>query len=136
MLHSNNFSREQQIIILRMFNELSSEKKKRTLEQQWVNDNGLRLIQIALCLFYMNRQEHKFIEITVASMVKDLTGLDKNHAIQIITQDCERIKEEREDFWEETDQGNRNIYYSPHKIELPRFREYIFAKIEDSYVSV
>jgi hypothetical protein len=134
-LHNHNFSREQQVIILRMFNQLSAEQKRRVSEAQWINDSGLRLIQIALCLFYMDRQEEKFIDLTVASMVKDLKGLSKNRALQIISNDCERIKEEREDFWEETDQGSRNIYYSPHKIELPKFTEYVCSKIEEKFVS-
>jgi hypothetical protein len=133
-LHIHNFSREQQIIILRMFNELSSEKRKRFADDQWVFDNGLRLIQISLCLFYMNRKEETFTDLTVASMLKDLDGLTKEQAIMVFTQDCERLKEEREDFWEETDRGSANIYYSPHKIELPGFREYLFSRIEEAFI--
>lgn len=135
-LQINNFSREQQIIILRMFNELNAQKKERITEQQLINESGLRLIKIILCLFYINRQELKLLGYTVASIVKDLGRFDKDKAIQLITQDCERIKEEREDFWEETDQGNRNIYYSPHKIELPMFRENVLAEFESSYMGV
>lgn len=132
-LHIHDFSREQQIIILRMFNELNNEKKTRILEEQWIHSGGLRLIQIALCLFYMTRQEYKFMEMTVAAIVKQMRGLSKNQITQIIRQDCDRIKEEREDFWEETDQGSRNIYYSEHKVELGAFYDYVSEKIEEIY---
>ncbi|MEX2233076.1 MAG: hypothetical protein WD824_13015 [Cyclobacteriaceae bacterium] len=135
-LHINNFSREQQIIVLRMFNELNGDKKIRSYDYQWIHNSGLRLIQIALCLFYMSRQEYKLMELTVASILKDLRGLNKNQTTQILKQDCERIKEEREDFWEETDQGSRNIYYSQHKVELNAFHAYVSEKVEEIYAKV
>ena len=134
-LHLNDFSREQQVVILRMFNDLNIGKKT-GLHEPWIHNSGLRLIQISLCLFYMNRQEYKFMEMTVASIVKDLRTLTRNQITQIITQDCDRIRAEREDFWEETDQGSRNIYYSPHKAELGAFHDYVSEKIEHIFASV
>jgi hypothetical protein len=135
-LHVNNFSREQQTIVLRMFNELNGDAKIRVHEEQWIHNSGLRLIQIALCLFYQSRQEYKFMEMTVASIVKELKGMNKNRIVEIIKHDCERIKEEREDFWEETDQGSRNIYYSQHKAELNAFKVYVSEKVEEIYHKV
>jgi hypothetical protein len=135
-VHINKFSRESQAVVLRLFNDLSSEKKKRVAEHQSISDNGLRLIQIALCLFYISRQESNFMEMTVRSIIRDLTGLTKEEIMAIIIRDCERIKEEREDFWEETDQGSTNIYYSPHKGELNEFQNYVSVKIEEIYDAV
>lgn len=134
-LHSNHFSREQQVIVLRMFNELSGEKQMKIHEEQWIQHSGLRLIQIALCLFYVSHQEYKLLDMTLASIVRDLKGLNKTQITQIISRDCERIKDEREDFWEETDQGNRNIYYSEHKMQLNAFQTYVTSKIDEIYAN-
>ncbi|MEO5602008.1 MAG: hypothetical protein ABIR06_13895 [Cyclobacteriaceae bacterium] len=91
-LNINGLSREHQAIVLRMFNDLSSEKRKRSFESQWLLDSGLRLIQIALCLFYMNQKEEKFLEITVGAIIKDFGHLNEKQIIQILIQDLTGLK--------------------------------------------
>jgi hypothetical protein len=129
-IHNNNFPREMQAAILTMFNELSSHGTRRSFDTLRDNDSGLRLIQIALSLFYMKNDEVEFNDVIVDSMVRDMKGLDRNEVKQTTTELCNRLQEASEDFWEETDQGSENIYYSPDKGELPKFLSYISSKIE------
>jgi hypothetical protein len=78
----------------------------------------------------MKNDESEFNALIVESMITDMEGLDKNEAIQIINRACDRLEEASEDFWEETDQGSQNIYYSPDKNELPKFLSYFSLKLK------
>ena len=128
-LHDQRCSKEQQTIVLNMFNELIRDRSLSSDEHQWLQNRGLRLIQIALCLFYLNIDESTFVGITVRSILNDLKGLGKKQIMHIIEEDCEKIRHEPENFWEETDQGTRNIYYSPYKLELDEFQRYFLENI-------
>ena len=130
-LHTNNFPRTQQLSVLKMFNDVMSKELKRSaIPHQNVHSNALRIIQINLCLFYVYGNEQEFTDITVDTMIKDLSNFTRAEVMEIISEHCDRIKEQSEEFWEETDQGSKNIYYSPYTSEMPKFISYIFSKIE------
>jgi hypothetical protein len=128
-VHRNSFPRRMQTTILIMFNELSSHEKRRSFDPPLSNDSGLRLIQIALSLFYMKNNDTEFNDLIVDSIVRDMKGLDRSEVMQTTTALCNRLEEASEDFWEETDQGSENIYYSPDKGELPKFISYMSSKL-------
>lgn len=130
-LYDNKFSRELQLGVLKMFNELKREDDQES--QLHRNNNGFRLIQISLCLYYIKMDELQFSEKTIEYLVRDLTDLDAEEAKRAITTDCDRIREESEEFWEDTDQGNSNIFYSPHKDQLSKFHSYFLFKLANSH---
>ncbi len=130
-LHDNRFDRELQLMVLKIFNELNSHQENGTADHRLAN-NGSRLIQISLCLYYIYKMEEEFNEIIIQTMISDFSGMDEYAARRVIMQDCDRIKEEREEFWEDTDQGNSNIFYTPHKNELSKFSSYFLFKLQNS----
>jgi hypothetical protein len=129
-LHDNQFERELQLMVLKVFNELNSNQENGTADHRL--NNGSRLIQISLCLYYIHKEEQEFNEIIIESMIRDFNGMDEYAAKRAITLDCDRIKEEREEFWEDTDQGNSNIFYTPHKNHLSKFSSYFLFKLANS----
>jgi hypothetical protein len=137
-MHDSSFPRHLQVEVLTMFNELSTEELKRPFEQQHVNHRGLLLIQVALCLFYLKNDEIEFHELTIDSMIHDMEGLGENEIMGVIATVCDKLEQTREDFWEETDQGRRNIYYSPDRKELPKFISHMSKKVleKNTVVSV
>lgn len=128
-VYDKDFPRSLQISIITIFNELGTQEKKRSTDLHQRQDSGLRMIQIALSLFYLKSNETEFNELVVGSMVRDLHGLDKKEATRIIHTACTHLEEASEDFWEETDQGSENVYYSPHKDQLPGFLEYFASRL-------
>ncbi len=128
-LHENRFNRGMQLTILKMFNELCSQEIVRMTNVKGVNYSNTRIIQIALCLFYLENNETEFTDLTIEFILKDLRNLDTEIAEKVINTTCNRITEEAENFWEETDQGNRNIFYSPHKARIPDFQKYLLSKL-------
>jgi hypothetical protein len=128
-LYENHFDRPLQLAVLKMFNELCSQEIVRMANVKGVNYSNTRIIQVALCLFYLEHEEKQFTEITTDFMLKDLRNLHPEAAEKVINSLCDRIGEEAESFWEETDQGNRNIFYSPHKGRIPDLHKYLHSKL-------
>jgi hypothetical protein len=128
-LHERRFGREVQLTILKMFNELCSQEIVRMANVKGVNYSNTRIIQVALCLFYLEHDEKEFSDITTDYILKDLKNLNAEAGENVINLICDRIAEEGESFWEETDQGNRNIFYSPHKNRIPDLHRYLLSKL-------
>ena len=127
-LYDKKFPRDLQSRVLKVFNELKSGEEVSPRKNR-VRNNGFRLIQIILCLHYINQEEQEFSETIIDYMIRDLNGADKEVAKRAITNDCDRITEQREEFWEDTDQGNSNIFYTPHKDQLSKFHAYFLYRL-------
>lgn len=91
--------------------------------------HGPRLIKVSVCLYYMMANEATFIDAILNSIVKDLKSPDATSMMRTIEEDCEMLKKERSTFWEETDRGNTNIYYSDHLDQIPHLLAYIQTRI-------
>jgi len=72
-LHDNRFDRELQLMVLKIFNELNSHQENGTADHRIAN-NGSRLIQISLCLYYIYKMEEEFNEIIIQTMISDFSG--------------------------------------------------------------
>jgi len=128
-LNRNGFPREFQKTVLKLFTNLRLAEKQKIPNWRHINYNGVRLIQIGLCLYYLSKDESEYNEIMTDSIVSDLSELSRGDAQELLTRDCNLLEEEIEEFWEETDQGNRNIFYSPDKTQIPKFSAYIASKV-------
>lgn len=128
-LYENRFGRPIQLSILKMFNELCSQEIVRMAHVKGINHSNTRIIQIALCLFFLQHQEAEFTDITTEYILRDLKSRSAEEAEKEISANCNRIGEEAENFWEETDQGNRNIFYSPHTEYIPALHKYLLSKL-------
>ncbi len=84
---------------------------------------GVRTLQSGLALFYLERDVQPLVDLIVADIAQELKGYDMQKSNKIIGDICNRLDMARPTFWEDTDRGNVNIYFSPYKQHIPRFRE-------------
>lgn len=133
-LHYKNASNLLQEQILKMFirTDLPFENKEKNLKR--IKSNNVRIIKIGLCLFYLEKGEEAFAKIIMDEIFRDLSILSIDKVKTTITDDCRLLEESSPTFWEDTDRGNRNIYYSPYKNQLDNFRAMIDKKIGVTYV--
>lgn len=94
--------------------------------------DGCRLIQIALILYYLEKDSEHLANYLLDRMIDYLVGikeLSKNNIVQIVVEDCKRIKETAAAFWEDTDRGNTNIYHASEKQQITNFVKLFHEKI-------
>lgn len=84
---------------------------------------GVRTLQSGLALFYLERDVQPLVDLIVADIAQELKAYDMPKSNKIIGDICNRLDMARPTFWEDTDRGNVNIYFSPYKQHIPRFRE-------------
>ena len=66
----------------------------------------------------------------VDDIAEDIIGLDPMKAAGMVDVICKRIENAQPTFWEDTDRGNNNIYYSSHKAQIPELQFMLLEKIE------
>ncbi|MGB7417441.1 MAG: hypothetical protein WA902_24810, partial [Thermosynechococcaceae cyanobacterium] len=100
-------------------------------EQSHLN-SGVRTLQIGLALFYLKADQRDFAHRIVIDILDDLKILGKDRFAQAIERTCDRIRQSQPDFWEDTDRGNTNLYYTPDHDQLDAFGELLNAAIAQS----
>lgn len=127
-LRENAFARKLQRNVLKDFCSLK-------LHNQAVADeksgwrNGIRLIKVSACLYYIKAKESVFVDAILDSIVRDMKVPNASAMMKAMEEDCETLQREGETFWEETDRGNINIYYSDQTDQIPRLIEYVQSRI-------
>lgn len=105
-------------------------KNKKHLDR--VRNNNARCIKIALILFYLNKGESEFVDELMADILEDLAYFDSEEVIAIVKNDCFFIKSNEPKFWEYSDRGDKNIYFSPFKTHLQEFYNLFLEKLRAS----
>ncbi len=85
-------------------------------------NSGVRALQISLALFYLDANLHTFTDYIVEDLLDDLKVLGKPLFQEAIREICDRLQSAQPTFWEDTDRGNTNLYYTPHLQHLQDFR--------------
>ncbi len=91
---------------------------------------GVRLLQMGLALFYLERQQPRLAERIVADIVEDASVLGTATFERTFLQNCDRLQQAQPKFWEDTDRGNVNLYYSPHTQRLPTLQTLVNRALE------
>lgn len=126
--NQHDFQRNNQAAMLIMLTKSSPMKHQLMLDKK-VDISGFRIIQIAICLFYQSVGEEAYCEYMMNTILRDIESLGSENPIEMVDRDCERLLQEPEQFWEDTNQGNKNMFYTPHKDQIPLFKGKIIAKI-------
>jgi hypothetical protein len=79
------------------------------------------VIQIGLALFYVRVQHHDFAEMIIADVIDNNRGLGEKLLRTSIESACEKLRISGTQFWEDTDRGTANLYFSPDKSYIPLF---------------
>ena len=119
-IHKEGYDKELQLRILKIYATIEPEIEK-DADLERVRNNDSRSIKIALILFYINRQENDFIEQLIDDIIDDLKYFGATETLSIIKKDCKFLMSNRSTFWEYTDRGDKNIYYTPHKEHIGEF---------------
>jgi hypothetical protein len=94
-----------------------------------VFNSGVRTLQAGLALFYISQQDYELAAMVVDDIADDIQGIDPMRAAGMVDVICKRIESAQPTFWEDTDRGNNNIYYSPHKDQIPDLQFMLLEKI-------
>lgn len=93
-------------------------------------NNGVRVLQIGLALHYIKIENFDFAETIVADVLDDLAYFDNQTYLSLMEGLYNRIKFSGPTFWEDTDRGNTNIYYSPDSDKIDDFKKMLSKQMK------
>lgn len=93
--------------------------------------NGIRGLQISLALYYLKNDEQSLAESIIIDILSDHEVMSKDKLNQEITNTCVRLDAQAKNFFEDTDRGNLNIYYSEDKDAIPVFKQLFDSMLQD-----
>ena len=91
--------------------------------QFFSQNHGIRLLHIGLALFYLNQKEDEFAEKIAKDTVQDMDLMGATLFNKTMTTIYARLQFSGPTFWEDTDRGNLNIYYTPYQDEISSFKK-------------
>ena len=96
--------------------------------------SGVRKLQIALALYYLKQDPNhaSLAESIIIDILNDHEHMDKETLRSTVSQTCKELASAQENFWEDTDRGNLNLYYSNDTESLDMFIN-LFDKMLDNY---
>lgn len=84
-------------------------------------NRGVRTLQICLALFYLKEQNYNFVDCIITDILDDLAVLGDKAFRQRVEKTCDRLRASQPKFWEDTDRGNANLYYTPNQDQIKPF---------------
>ncbi|MDG2198459.1 MAG: hypothetical protein P8O70_16580 [SAR324 cluster bacterium] len=101
---------------------------KEDLDQGVLINNGVRILQIGLALFYERNNDEEFVEKILKDVMDDVNVLGEINFSKVIEISCGRLKFAGPTFWEDTDRGNLNIYYTPDQNLVDGFKVKLYER--------
>ena len=98
------------------------------IDYQLTND-GVRDIQISLALYYQKVEEQQFVTQIVDDILEDLQYVGKDDFLRTIENSFNRLENNKPIFWEDTDRGNTNLFFTPHAEMIEPLKTLILEKI-------
>jgi len=131
IISENDWDNELQEHLLKEILQLDNppDYPKEDLDQS-VN-NGVRVLQIGLALHYIKIKKLDFAETIVSDVLDDLAYFDNQTYLNLMEGLYNRIKFSGPTFWEDTDRGNTNIYYSPDSDKIDDFKKILSSQMKD-----
>ena len=87
----------------------------------FTNSHGIRLLHIGLALHYMAKGDRTRARVIAKDTLQDRNLLGEEVFLRNMKIIFARLRFSGPTFWEDTDRGNLNIYYSPHADHLDEF---------------
>lgn len=133
LIKENNWDIEDQMHLLKIILDLDQPPNfsKDDLDKAMLgSNNGTRRIQIGLALYYLGQGMNDFARIIIEDYLDDLSFFDEKDFRAIVDSQCFLLNIFGPTFWEDTDRGNMNIYFSPEKDQIPFFKEMLNEQIK------
>ncbi len=137
-LHQRQWDREAQKGLLEQFLMLDNfQNVDHEFAKNFFSKNvGVRLLHIGLALYYLEEGEHQWAEEIAEDTLQDWDLMGEELFHKTMGMIFMRLKFSGPTFWEDTDRGNLNIYYTPYVQHLEPFQElqkkYIGARIQQT----
>ena len=93
-------------------------------------NNGVRVLQIGLALHFIKINNINFAETIVSDVLDDLAFFDNQTYLKLMEGLYNRIRFSGPTFWEETDRGNTNIYYTPDSDKIDDFKKILSKQMK------
>ncbi len=94
-------------------------------------NHGIRLLHIGMALFFLENDEEEWARMIAKDTMQDYDLLGKDIFQKTMNIIYARLKFSGPTFWEDTDRGNINIYYTPYQKQIDAFRN-----IQNEYISM
>jgi hypothetical protein len=124
-IYQENWDRELQEELLQKFLVFDNfqDMDKNFAVQFFSQNHGIRLLHIGLALFYLSQQEAEFAEKIAKDTVQDMDLMGATLFNKTMSTIYARLQFSGPTFWEDTDRGNLNIYYTPYQDEISSFKK-------------
>ncbi|MDA9946583.1 hypothetical protein N9E12_01920 [Candidatus Marinimicrobia bacterium] len=93
-------------------------------------NNGVRVLQIGLALHFIKINNINFVETIVSDVLDDLAFFDNQTYLKLMEGLYNRIRFSGPTFWEDTDRGNTNIYYTPDSDKIDDFKKVLSKQMK------
>ncbi|MCS6822189.1 MAG: hypothetical protein NZ551_10015 [Microscillaceae bacterium] len=97
------------------------------LSQAKKYNDGVRMLQVALSLYYIRKKQYSLAKVIIEDIANDAKYMGEKAIRNAVEATCHRLRISSPTFWEDTDRGNSNLYFSPDKEYIPAFLD-IFEK--------
>lgn len=131
-LHKNNLDIALQKDILALFlriDNLADAYEENPIQNRKFS-GGVRGFQIALALFYLKEGQEMLARNIIEDVLQDHQSMDTDLLRKTVHASCENLNRSTPTFWEDTDRGNSNLYFSEDKEQIP-----IFLKLFELYIN-
>ena len=99
---------------------------KEDLSRGILINNGVRVLQFGLALFYLREGISDFVDRIAKDVLDDLEVLGEPTFYQVIEMTSNRLLFSGPTFWEDTDRGNLNIYYTSDQDQIEDFKKLLY----------
>ena len=107
---------------------------KEDLDQGIMINNGVRWIQFGLALFYHHEKVEEFVERIAKDILDDLDDLGEATFYRVLGMTEGMMRFAGPSFWEDTDRGNLNIFFTPHKDDITPFKQLLLDLAKDHLI--
>ncbi len=131
-LHDNGLPLQLQKDILAFFlkiDNLSDNYQEKSLQGKNF-PRGLRGLQISMALFYLRVFQQELAEMIIQDILEDHALMPSHTLIQEVNIACNNLRNAKSKFWEDTDRGNSNLYYSEDKEQINAFLQIFNDKLQ------
>ena len=94
---------------------------KKEVQARAIIFDRVRILQVSLALFYLREDQQALAQNIVIDILEDFEYLGAQPLRDAMGETSRSLKRAGPTFWEDTDRGNQNIYYSPDTKLLPVF---------------
>ena len=124
-MFEQNWDRELQREMLQKFLVFDNfqDMDKNFAIQFFSQNHGIRLLHIGLALFYLNQHEEEYARTIAKDTAQDLSLMGEALFSKTMATIFARLQFSGPTFWEDTDRGNLNIYYTPYQNEISDFKK-------------